>query len=403
MKSLNIHFCNLLSSTSVIALSAVCIAQKAAEPIGVAGYDRPINWVSTVGPDTPKFWVRPGYEVTTVASNLRNARFMQLDDQGNLFMSRPDVGDIIRLVRKGDKYEVAGTFVKGYRTVHGLDYKNGYLWFTKSGSVHKAKVNADGSAGPVEDVLTGLDQGGHWWRPIFVTDDGFFTGIGDSGNINDGRSTDREKLWKYSLDGKTRKLWSSGIRNTEKYRYRPGTTDLYGADHGSDWFGAPTGDKEKDQPVTNMYPPCEFNLYVEGGFYGHPFIVGDNVPRYETYTNPVVHELARTAIPPIWTIGPHWAPNGWTFLTKNTIGPIGDAVIANHGSWNRTVRSGYRVEQILFDSVTGRPYGSLMLVGTLGQDGNVLGRPVDVVEEEDGSLLFSDDYTNKIFRISKKK
>ncbi|POA60322.1 hypothetical protein, partial [Pseudomonas sp. GW531-T4] len=80
------------------------------------------------------------------------------------------------------------------------------------------------------------------------------------------------KIWFYSLDGKTRKVWVTGIRNTEKLRYRPGTSELYGADHGSDWFGAKFGDKEGRQPITDQNPPCEFNYYVEGGFYGHPFL-----------------------------------------------------------------------------------------------------------------------------------
>ena len=383
------------------ALPVLAAAQKAAQPTGVAGYDRPTAWHSAVGPDVPAFWVRPGYKVTLVAEGLQNARFMQLDDKGNLFLSRPDKGDILRLVKKGDRYEVADTFVSGYRTVHGLDYRDGWLWFTQSGSVHKAKVGPDGKAGPVEDVLTGLPQGGHWWRSILVTDDGFFTSIGDPGNLTDQRATDREKIWKYSPDGKTRTLYASGIRNTEKLRFRPGTTDLYGADHGSDWYGKPSGDKEGAQPVTDAYPPCEFNLYVPGGFYGHPFLVGENVPRLETFNSPEIPELAAKAIPPIWSLGPHWAPNGWTFLTKGD--GAGDAVVANHGSWNRRVKSGYRVERILFDAATGKPYGSLMLVSTLGQNGDVLGRPVDVVEEKDGNLLFSDDGGNRIFRISRVK
>ena len=391
----------LLSLASLAACSCSVFAQKAAEQIGVQGYDTPLKWYSNVGPGVPKFWVRPGYQVTLVADKLQNARFMQLDDHGNLFLSRPDKGDILRLTKNGDKYEVADTFVKGYRTVHGMHYKDGYLWFTVSGAIYKTKVGNDGKPGEIITVLKDLPSGGHWWRPIYVVEDGFFTSIGDAGNITDLRNSDREKIWKYSLDGTTRKLWSSGIRNTEKYQYRPGTSDLYGCDHGSDWFGAPAGDKEKAQPITNSYPPCEFNLYVEGGFYGHPFLVGDNVARYEFFQHPDIQSLAAKAIPPIWTIGPHWAPNGWTFLTKDTIGTAGDAVIAAHGSWNRTTKSGYRVERVLFDAATGTPYGSLMLVSTLSQDMNTLGRPVDVIEEADGNLLFSDDGGNKIYRISK--
>ena len=378
--------------------------QVAAQKTGVALYDKPAVWSSAVGPGVPDFWVRPGYKVTLVADGLQNARFMKLDGKGNLFLSRPDKGDILRLVKKGDKYELADTFVKGYRQAHGMDVADGYLWFTQSGSVHKAKILPDGKAGPVEDVLTDLPSGGHWWRPILVVKDGFFTGIGDAGNLTEAKdgTADREKIWKYSLDGKTRTLWASGIRNTEKYMFRPGTDELFGADHGSDWYGGKLGEGDrKPQPVTDAYPPCEFNRYVQGGFYGHPFFVGQNVPRLEFVDRPDMDEIAKTAIPPVWPLGPHWAPNGWTFTTKGE--GAGDAVIACHGSWNRSVKSGYRVERVMFDRATGQPFGSLMLVGTLGKDDNVLGRPVDVVEEPDGDLLFSDDGTNRIYRISRTK
>ncbi len=384
------------------ALLPLVLGQVAAQKTGVAIYDKPAAWSSNVGPGVPEFWVRPGYKVTLVADGLQNARFMKLDERGDLFLSRPDRGDILIFKKKGDKYESAGTFVKGYRTVHGMDFANGWLWFTQSQAVLKAKINPDGTAGPVETVLDDLPRGGHWWRPILVVKDGFFTGIGDPGNLTDQRKTDREKIWKYSLDGKSRELWSTGIRNTEKYAFRPGTDELFGADHGSDWYGGKLGEADKKpQPVTDAYPPCEFNRYVKGGFYGHPFFVGENVPRLESLDNPELEEMAKTAIPPVWPLGPHWAPNGWTFATRGEW--AGDAVIACHGSWNRSIKSGYRVERVMFDKATGQPYGSQMLVSGIGKNDDVLGRPVDVVEEPTGDLLFSDDGTNRIYRISRVK
>lgn len=389
--------------------------QVAAQRTGVALYDKALPWSSDVGPKVPAFWVRPGYRVTLVADDLKNARFMALDGKGDLYLSRPDYrpsrGDILLYKKKGEGYELAGTVVKGYPGVHGMDLHDGWLWFTRSGSVHKVKLAVDGMPyGVVEDVLTDLPSGGHWWRPILVVNDGFFTGIGDRGNLTEptGEFADREKIWKYSLDGKTRELWATGIRNTEKYAFRPGTTDLYGADHGSDWYGGvagegpvPEGQPAKPQPITDAYPPCEFNRYVKGGFYGHPYLVGNNVPRKEYMDRPDLDKMAETAIPPVWPLGPHWAPNGWTFATKGDW--AGDAFIACHGSWNRSVKSGYRVEHVMFDKATGQPYGSQMLVSCLGKGGNVLGRPVDVVEEPSGDLLFSDDETNRIYRISKVK
>jgi glucose/arabinose dehydrogenase len=230
-----------------------------------------------------------------------------------------------------------------------------------------------------------------------------YTSIGDSGNISDETDTERQKIWFFNLDGSGKKLFASGIRNNEKLRIRPGTSELWGADHGSDWYGRRAGDREGRQPVTDLNPPCEFNHYVEGGFYGHPFVVGNKLPRLEFLSKPDINDLAARTIPPAWSLGAHWAPNGWTFLTRDYFPDhAGDAVIACHGSWNSQPLVGYRLERILFDKVTGEPYGGQWIVRTLGKNDQVLARPVDVIEAPDGSLLFTDNQvTKRVYRISK--
>ena len=357
----------------------------------------------TVG--VPKFDVRDGYRVTLAAQDFGQARFLQLGENGTLYVSQPNEGSISTLKKQSDgTYKKIGEFTSDKDSVHGMDFKNGWLWFTQSGTIWKGRdTNGDGKADEEIKVLDGLPQGGgHWWRSICVTDTGFFTSIGDTGNITDLTDSDREKVWFYNLDGSGKKLWSSGIRNTEKLRYRPGTTELYGADHGSDWYGKPLGDTEGNQPITNRVPDDEFNHYVEGGFYGHPFIVSNGLPRLEFKDRPDIVELAAKTTLPAWPVGPHWATNGFTFAQTNGLGAKGDAFIACHGSWNASQKQGYRIERVMFDPQTGQPMGAQSIVSTLdGQ--NVLGRPVDCTEESDGSILFSTDDTNKIYRISKIK
>jgi glucose/arabinose dehydrogenase len=370
-----------------------------------------------VGPGVPEFWVRPGYKVTLAAEDFgRDTRFLEVDDRGTLYLSQPTAKKVIALQDKdGDGvYETKSDFLTDQDGVHGMHFKDGWLWFGKSGAVAKARVGEDGKASDVQIVVEGLPSGGgHWWRSICVVDDGFFTSIGDSGNMtaDEYEGSDRQKIWKYSLDGKTRVLWSSGIRNTEKLRIRPGTNELWGADHGSDNFGAPYGEANANkqdpalgkQAITDMMPPEEFNHYIEGGFYGHPFVVGERVPRLEFKDHPDIAVLAARTIVPVYKGGAHWANNGFTFTTRDTIGTPGDAYIAYHGSWNSQTRVGYQVHRVLFDPETGKPYGGYAIVEMLTRDGKntVLGRPVDVVEAADGSLLVSDDRTAKIWRISK--
>jgi glucose/arabinose dehydrogenase len=361
-----------------------------------------------VGPGVPAFDVRPGYRVTLAADVDGEARFLEFDDAGTLYVSQPQAGRILALKdRDGDGvYETSAPFVTGRRTVHGLDWHDGWLWFTTTGAIFRARdTDGDGKADDILDVISegSLPRGGgHWWRSICVTGQSIYTSIGDSGNINDESDTERQKIWRFNHDGSGKTLFATGIRNTEKLRIRPGTDELWGCDHGSDWYGKPLGDREGKQPVTDLNPPDELNHYVEGGFYGHPFIVGAKLPRLEYRDRKDIIDLAARTIPPALALGAHWASNGHTFLVGDYFPEHdGDLFIAFHGSWNSSERVGYCVQRVLFDKLTGRPIGQYTVVRTLGPDGEVLARPVDCVQAPDGSVLFSSNATQKIFRISR--
>jgi len=363
-----------------------------------------------LGPGVPAgFWVRPGFRVTVAVPSLPDARFMAFDDKGRLYVSRPDDGDIRTFLPSPDgTYKPGPTFLSGRRQLQGMQFVNGWMWFTTSRGVFKAQVGPDGTATNVQDVLPQdsiAGGSGHWWRSLFVTTDGFYTSVGDSGNITDLTKTDREKVWKYSLDGKSRELWCSGIRNTEKLAYRPGTTELWGGDQGSDWLGKNLGDREGLQPITDFNPPDEINHYVKGGFYGHPFVVGFRTVRPEYYSKPDIIDLASKTIVPEWGLPAHCAIDGWCWVTKSSHLPSdfkGDMFVGLHGSWNRSRRSGYKVDRILFDKATGRPFGEQTIVSTMDNQEQVHARPVDCVEAPDGSILFSSDAADggRVYRIS---
>jgi glucose/arabinose dehydrogenase len=367
------------------------------------------KFTGKVGPGVPAFAVRPGYQVTLAAEGLGESRFLEFDDKGTLYVSQPDKKKGITALRdnNGDGvYETQTAYVTNYQSAHGLHFKDGWLWFATATGVHRTRdTNGDGVADEIVAVLPEgtLPRPGHWWKGLLVTDNGFFVSIGDSGNANDElNGSERQKIWFYSLDGKTRKLWSSGVRNTEKLRYRPGTTELWGLEHGSDNMGAGWGEsKEKGQPFNEALPPEEFNRYDEGAFYGHPFIVGNRIPRPEFLNRPNILELAAKTTVPRWNFGAHWAGNGWTFVTKSYFpGHQGDAFLAFHGSSNIPVKVGYCVQRLMFDQVTGLPIGEQTIVSLLGPNGNNLDRPVDCVEAPDGTILFS-AASGRVFRISK--
>jgi glucose/arabinose dehydrogenase len=352
----------------------------------------------------PEIWVRPGYELSIAVSSELRPRHMALGPDGTLYYTTmPD--KIVMAAKDKDNdgyYETLTKFHTSENSVSGVYWYDGYLWYTESGAIYKLKDNNnDGIADervtiiPVDSLPSG---GAHHFRPVLIHKGRLYTALGDPGNITDATKTDREKIWSYNLEGKDKKLWCSGIRNTEKLVIRPGTDEIWGMDHGSDWFGREVGDKEGDQPITDYNPPAEMNKYIEGGFYGHPFIVGNRVPRYEYMKRPDIIELAAKTIVPEWCGGAHWAPCGMMFYTGDQFPDTkGDAFVAYHGSWNRSVKAGYQVTRVLFED--GKPYGELSYVRFLTADQKVLGRPVDVIQAPDGSILISDDRGNNIYRL----
>jgi glucose/arabinose dehydrogenase len=355
----------------------------------------------------PTIWVREGFSLTIAQGDMDRARFMAFAPDGTLFVSQPDSAQI-QACRDEDKdgyYEKTTIFVKDHPTVQGMFWHEGRLWFTESGAIFRARdTNGDGAADEQQTVIPRgqLPTGGHWWRSILIHGGRLYTSIGDSGNITDETNTDRQKIWTYNLQGQDKRLFASGLRNTEKLVIRPGTDEVWGMDHGSDWFGRPIeGQKSPHgQPITDLNPPDEMNHYVQDGFYGHPFIVGSKIPRYEYLKRPDIVELAAKTIPPAWPTGAHWAPNAMVFYTGAQFPQEyrGDAFVAYHGSWNRERKEGYCVTRVLFDQ--GRPYGELVYVSFLTKEGKVLGRPVDLVVAPDGSLLISDDEAGCIYRLS---
>ena len=134
----------------------------------------------------PGIRVRDGFTLSVVQNSLENPRFMAFDDQGTLYVSFPDGGEIISLKDKDNDgyYETVKTFVTGYPTIQGMYFHDGWLWFTQSGAILKAiDTDHDGAADKTETVIAKgalPEGGGHWWRPLLIHNNRLFTAIGCS-------------------------------------------------------------------------------------------------------------------------------------------------------------------------------------------------------------------------------
>lgn len=367
-----------------------------------------------LGPGVPEgVRVREGYELTVAAELKQTARFMARAPDGTLYVSDPRTGKVgsYRDTDGDGTFEFLNWFVEGQVLVHGLSYDTesfegqGWLWYATSGAVMRGRdTDGDGKADETVTVLAPgslPSQGGHWWRSLLIHDGRIYTGIGESANASDERDTERQKIFTFKTDGSDKRLFSSGIRNTEKLVVRPGTDEIWGMDHGSDNYGQAAGERgPRNIPITSNNPPGEMNHYVANAFYGHPFLCGMNLPRLEFLGRKDIDlvDLASKTTVPAWCTPAHWAPNAMCFYDADQFpGHRGDAFVAFHGSWNRQPPAGYQVARVLFED--GTPYGQLSYVRFLTDDLKVLGRPVDVLVEPDGSLLISDDHGNKIYRL----
>jgi glucose/arabinose dehydrogenase len=333
-----------------------------------------------------------GLSVGVFAEGIANARFLRFTPAGDLLVSQPREGAVLLLERDADadgRSDGRRVLLGGLDRPHGMDLHDGWLYVAESGAVGRIRFDAAARAtsGDFERVVTGLPAGGnHWTRTLRFGPDGWmYVSIGSSCNACEEADPRRAAIVRYRPDGSGGTIYATGLRNAVGLDFRPGTGELYATDNGRDLLG-------------DDFPPCELDRVVEGGFYGWPRANGANVPDPELGRG---HEdRIRSAIPPVHGFRAHNAPLGIAFV-RGAAAPSalqGAALVALHGSWNRTRKDGYKVVSLHW-----KPDGSIeerdFLVG-FEQDGDVIGRPVDVAEGPDGALYVSDDYAGAVYRVA---
>jgi glucose/arabinose dehydrogenase/cytochrome c551/c552 len=334
-----------------------------------------------------------GARVMRFAQDLPNVRFLRFTPQGDLLASQPRSGRVVRLEpdRDGDgrsdgRHEVVGRLNRP----HGLDLHDGWLYVAETDAIGRIRFDSSTglASGAFERVVTGLPGGGnHWTRTLRFGPDGWmYVSIGSSCNVCREQDRRRAAIVRYRPDGSGEELFATGLRNAVGFDWRPADGQIYATDNGRDLLG-------------DDFPPCELDRVVEGGFYGWPVANGDRVPDPDFGKG----EEARIAasLPPVHGFRAHNAPLGMTFLRGGDVPPAyrGAAVVALHGSWNRTRKDGYKVVSLHWQD-DGRIEERDFLTGFLGAtDDDVIGRPVDVAEGPDGSVYVSDDYAGSIYRV----
>ncbi len=334
--------------------------------------------------------VPDGFRIGLFAEVPR-ARFLRLTEAGDLLVSVPRQGRVVLVEadRDGDgRADATRTLLDGLDRPHGLDLREGWLYVGEGGAVSRVRFDAARGAveGERESVVEGLPRcGNHWTRTLRFGPDGWlYVSVGSSCNVCVEEDPWRATLLRFRPDGSEPEIYATGLRNAVGFDWRPGTSDLYATDNGRDLLG-------------DDFPPCELNRVVRGGFYGWPFANGDRVPDPDLGAGQ--EQLIAGSIPPVHGFRAHNAPLGITFVRGDGLPARwrGAAIVALHGSWNRTRKDGYKVVSLHW-----RPDGSIEerdFVWGFLEDEDVIGRPVDVERGPDGLLFISDDYAGLIYRV----
>tara|TARA_R100001039_G_scaffold39225_1_gene46198 strand:+ start:133502 stop:135385 length:1884 start_codon:yes stop_codon:yes gene_type:complete len=229
------------------------------------------------------------------------------------------------------------------------------------------------------------DKAHHGWRYIaFGPDNKLYVTVGAPCNICNPEGIEASII-RMNADGSEAEIYAKGIRNSVGMDFQPDTGDLYFTDNNVDMMGDDT-------------PPGELNAAPEAGMhFGFPFYAGGKAQHPDWKDKKVPQKVTF----PVQEFQAHTASLGLKFYTGDMFPADykGDAIIAQHGSWNRTSPVGYQLMRVTFDDnhqVTGQ---EVFIDGWL-QNGEAWGRPTDVLQLSDGSLLISDDYNDVIYRVS---
>lgn len=342
--------------------------------------------------------LQPGFKIEVWAADVPNARSMAISDNGIVFVGNRQEKNVYALVdENGDgsadtKYILA----EGLKMPNGVAYKDGDLYVAEVSRILRFKDIKNTLSNPSFEVV--YDQyptkTHHGWKFIAFGPDGkLYVPVGAPCNICESDEEIFASITRLDVDtpGSKPEIVAHGVRNTVGFDWHPETKEMWFTDNGRDMLGDDT-------------PDCELNrVTAVGQHFGYPYWHNGTVKDPDFGSK---GKEASAYVAPAAKLGAHVAPLGMRFYEGNMFPTTykNQAIIAKHGSWNRSKKSGYEVVMAKIDAsgnVTGQEVFATGWLDEATQE--VWGRPVDVQELPDGSLLISDDMANCIYRVSYSK
>ena len=336
--------------------------------------------------------VPPGFSISVFATAPGARTLVVAPELGVLFVSTRVETIYAIPLSDDDGQHPTYPVLSGLNVANGIAWRDGYLYVAEQHRLTRyfvPSIDALPDAKPEVLYADLPDKPGHGWRyiafkPESSGDDALYMGIGAPCNVCTTQGLEGTLTRFHAPHFDKPEIVAHGVRNSVGFDVNPATGVLHFTDNGADGMGDDS-------------PPCELNALVEGAHYGFPWYGGghDRTPQ-------MAHTVAPDSVFPVVAFQAHVAPLGIDFYNGQHFPKDyrGDAFVAQHGSWNRSSKVGYQVVRVLFDEA-GHVTGQMpFITGWLRANGTVSGRPVDIEELPDGSILVSDDRTGRIYRVT---
>lgn len=332
----------------------------------------------------------PEFSISIFAKDLPGARVMTFDSFGNMWVSQTAEGRISLLEIKDGKVTNQYPVFQKLKKPHGLtfDPQNPFaLYFAEEDKVSRVRVYSEGEPEKIADLPKG---GGHFTRTLgFGPDDRLYISIGSSCNVCEEKDSRRAKIFSMDKDGGDFKEYARGLRNAVFFTWSYIDGRMWATEMGRDFLG-------------DDLPPDEINIIEAGRNYGWPICYGKNIhdtnfDRNTYIRNPCEEPLETTSYV---DIPAHSAPLGLAFVPEEGWPEEYwyNLIVAYHGSWNRSVPTGYKVVKVKLDE-KGNYLGTEDFITGWLAGGKVLGRPAGILIQPGGVMYISDDKAGVIYKV----
>ncbi|MBN1594505.1 sorbosone dehydrogenase family protein [candidate division FCPU426 bacterium] len=331
-----------------------------------------------------------GFSISLYASTVQDARSLCLGPKGLVFAGSRRAGKVYALIdsNRDNRVETVVVVAGNLDTPNGVAYHNGDLYVAETSRVIKYENIGEHLHDPPAPLVVSdafPKDRWHGWKFIaFGPDGNLYVPVGAPCNVCKKKDERYASIMRLQPDGGKLEVFAHGVRNTVGFDWHPQTNELWFTDNGRDWLG-------------DDRPPDELNHAAGPGLhFGFPYCHGKSI------SDPLYGRERQCGefVKPELELGPHVAALGMRFYTGLMFPEKyrGNIFIAEHGSWNRTEKTGYRIMRVPM-GLSG-PGGYEVFASGWLQGEKAWGRPVDVLVMPDGSLLVSDDEAGAVYRIT---